>query len=195
MPALNRETGVDKAISALSVTSPRRTLAAVERLGAFIRDASATQQERTLAVTALAAFIREHAPLGSRPGAAAPVEEVQAALNILAALRPANACSGAVPGLDLRHTDLRGAWLASGNFRSARFDGSCLHQVDLSYACLEQASFRGADLAEATFAHSMLAGADFSGARFDDTDVTGTGVSSLSLAEAPDAPRWADRAA
>lgn len=122
----------------------------------------------------LCAFVRARAPLaGRRSLRSAPSKDVQAALNVLAARPREQGPKGEETPLDLRDTDLSGAWLASAHFRLARFDGASLRMVDLSYADLEGASFRDADLGGATLAHSRLAGADFCGASLHDLELTG----------------------
>ena len=123
----------------------------------------------------LCAFIRARTPLvGPRSLHAVPAEDVQAALNVLAARPRQQGPNGNEFPLDLRDTDLTGAWLASAHFRLARFDRASLRMVDLSYAEIEGASFRDADLGGATLAHSRSTGADFCGARLHNVDLTGT---------------------
>jgi hypothetical protein len=168
----------------------------IAQLAERLRTAPVDQRSRI--IVSLCAFIRTRAPVtAARPKASTPPQDVQAALNVLAARPETQSSDGAEWPIDLRDSDLTGAWLASGLFRRARFDRSLLRMVDLSYASLEEASFRDADLGGATLAHSRLAGADFSGTRFDETDVTGAGITGTGVASRGEAPRWrhSDRAA
>ncbi|MBM0255999.1 pentapeptide repeat-containing protein [Micromonospora sp. 4G55] len=153
----------------------------------------------------LAAFVREHAPLASAPGAAAdtgqapvaepwtdpkPATDVQAALTVIAR-RPNRHERNK---LDLRRANLRGAELTR-----ARLDRAMLDQSDLRWAQLIDASMRGASLVEVQMQGAYLTGADLreavliegrfrdawlDGAQLQGADFYGTWLESANLTRA-----------
>jgi hypothetical protein len=140
----------------------------LERIGgiyALERLMIESSQNHDTVVEALAAFVREHAPL--RPeheqvaapadhlAAPKPPTDVQAALTVLGR-RPTRTERNA---LDLGGTDLSGADLRAARLTGAVLDRSRLRRVNLSEADLTGASMMGADLTEALLVASRLRGA------------------------------------
>jgi hypothetical protein len=118
----------------------------------------------------LAAFVRQQAPW---PSAVQPAtwrhgglrDDVGGALGVLG--RRSMVLPGT--GIELEHTDLRGAELGGTDlsrfcFAGANLDGAVLTGCDLTDATFTGASLRGADLTGATLTRADLTGADLDGA-------------------------------
>ncbi|MCP2257370.1 Pentapeptide repeat-containing protein [Streptoalloteichus tenebrarius] len=134
------------------------------RLGgvhALERLAGDSERDRPTVHKLLAAFVREHAPLGSCPAepdrARRPPTDVQAALTVLAHRNPVTPPEH----LDLTRTCLAGARITGGDLSWALFDGANLTHADLEASRLDHASFRDADLTHVDLRRAHLGGASF----------------------------------
>ncbi|NUT49804.1 MAG: pentapeptide repeat-containing protein [Saccharothrix sp.] len=161
---------------------------ALERLA---RDSA---RDHPTVVEVLAAFVRDHAPIGSCVGVTdpftRPATDVQAALTVIArrdvsrdngtqvdlslaclygAKLPNAQLAGAIlQETNLEHAELRGTNLAGAVLRHARLTVARLNDADLTGAVLT-----GADLEGAALSGADLTGARLDGANVEHTDLAG----------------------
>lgn len=132
----------------------------------------------------LTAYVRENAPITAVPGEEGddpwkkPRVDVQAILNVLGRRRIGGG-RGSKGGLDLSHTDLRGADLI----------GAHLERADLSWAHLSRAVLRvahldGADLSMAHLEKADLGVADLEGANLHGANLEGAHLEGADLRKA-----------
>lgn len=112
----------------------------------------------------LTAFVRNKSPLPKgywRPGLEQELPEVtadmQSALTVIGRRRSENDPLG--QRLDLRSTNLRGAWLVGANLRGADFLSATLFSANLEDANLEFANLNQSNLGRAGFSGANLRGA------------------------------------
>ncbi|MFF7525123.1 pentapeptide repeat-containing protein [Streptomyces pseudovenezuelae] len=166
------------AIGLLSAAELTKRLGGIYALERIMRD---SPKDHATVVEVLAAFIREHAPAPPRDDPPSqsgdqhqPSEHVQAALTVLSR-RPDQHEQFRV---NLRRTDLRGAYLEQAHLRradltEARLEGANLFEAQLGEAILSGANLREADLRKAELEKagmlkSVLAGAQLKSANLRD---------------------------
>ncbi|WP_329334204.1 pentapeptide repeat-containing protein [Streptomyces sp. NBC_00663] len=165
------------AIELLASQELTKRLGGIYALERIMRD---SPKDHESIVEVLAAFVREHAPrpeqddsVESEREQASMHEHVQAALTVLGR-RPERRESFAI---NLRHTDLRGAQLASADLRSVNLQGSFLEYAELKNAdlleanmeaChLEHCNLTGADLTSSNLERAYICEATLDDARLD----------------------------
>ncbi|MFE9601484.1 pentapeptide repeat-containing protein [Streptomyces hokutonensis] len=158
-----------KAVTLLADEDEGALTARLAGIYALERIMGDSQKDHETIVKLLAAFIRRHAKITSEYGE--PVrDDVQAALTVLAQ-RPDRPESFVI---DLSHTDLRDAELATARLEQTNFAHSKLNGASLTGAHLSKANFWKAQLKEA-----VADGADFRSAHLLETEMwtlDGTGA-------------------
>lgn len=214
---LNREGQVTdrytKAIEQLGHETLDVRLGAIYALERIMID---SERDHPTIVEVLAAYVREHAPLGEEPASddetelkfirpRGPATDVQAALTVLVRRPSGRAERGfldlqrtGLRGADLSRADLSGAILNLADLSGADLTGANLSMaglvgVDLTDAMLSRADLSGATLAEAILIRAHLFGANLSGAlllmaNLDGAHLTGADLSGVSLASTMGTP-------
>ncbi len=155
----------------------------------------------------LAAFVREHAPAGTRPGGRAgngarpgagvtagghadprprPPTDVQAALTVLGRRDMTHDTDAPIA---LSHTALAGATLTGAHLErallsGAHLEGADLFKANLTAADLEGASLRSAGLLLANLNDTVLWGANLEGARLYGANLEGAALKGANLKDA-----------
>ena len=155
---------------------------AVDQLGSSERDvrmgaiyaleriAHDSRRDHGPIVEVLVTYVREHSAATS-DDQGAPDADVQAALTVIGRRRHDFDLS--TTNLDFGAINSPRAYLSSGYFRRANFNGADLRGADLSYAHLEGATFEEAKLEGCTFRRAYLDDAWLTGADFgDECDLT-----------------------
>jgi hypothetical protein len=165
------------------------------RLGgiyALERIAGDSPRDRSTIAEVLTAFVRGRAPWPpTQPGQPpedlaaediAPLQrwapDVQAALTVLGRREEAPG-----PWLDLRNTDLRGAYLHKAQLSFAILEGACLQAATLSYAQLDSARLEDAHLQGANLYQAQLLKAHLDHAQLQKTHLLATKLQYAALYE------------
>jgi hypothetical protein len=159
---------------------------------ALERIASDSPRDRSTIAEVLTAFVRGHAPWPpTQPGQPpedlavediAPLQrwapDVQAALTVLGRREEAPG-----PSLDLRNTDLRGAYLHKAQLSFAILEGARLQGATLSYAQLDSARLEDAYLQGANLYQTQLLKAHLDHAQLQKTHLLATKLQYATLYE------------
>lgn len=143
-------------------------------------------RDQPTVIRILASFIRVHAPITAEtrkaPRPNGPPPDLAAALTVLLDRKsggPGQERDGGAR-IDLRHTDLRGAFLVANGQETdlnwAQFSGA-----DLSGAMLASDYLELADLSDANLAHAHLQGARLFAAQLTNADLTGADLEQTHL--------------
>jgi hypothetical protein len=140
---------------------------------ALARVANESDRDRTAVIDLLAAFVREHAPGGSKRERAFVRPDVQSAMTVLGqtinfsdldSSRRVDLSNTDLPGAKLKGANLFCVDLSGANLRGAQMEDACLRDARLWSACLDLANLSGADLSVAELEEASAEDTDFSDA-------------------------------
>lgn len=163
---------LNRSASALSSTDITERISAVHALRDILHESPG---QHSATVSALVAFVRNHAPRKSDTPSVPPQDDVAAAMKVLA-LRPNRREPKHLldlRGTELSHLQLPAARLRSADFTGARLAGADLTGADLADAVLDDADLSGACLERATLANASIRGAALQEVRLIGAKLTG----------------------